>query len=72
MEGQAVRGLEWEEFKEQVSELYPGVDDEHEYTIKDLEGFVQETAEKGIRTRDELGEYHHEYLKQAQFLKSKK
>ncbi|KAL5526227.1 hypothetical protein ACEPAG_7566 [Sanghuangporus baumii] len=55
-------------FKTGVKKLYPSLADGKRYSRGELEQFIAEWAEKGIRTRDEFGTYHREFLRRASYL----
>jgi hypothetical protein len=55
-------------FKKSVLDLYPGTEDDHRYTVADLDRLTRTQSSYGIRTRAELGEYYREFIRIVGFL----
>lgn len=58
----------WAAFKDQVFQLYPGLEEDRRFAVADLENLVSEWAKKGINTREALGDYHRSFVKISMFL----
>ncbi|KAJ3555385.1 hypothetical protein NP233_g12224 [Leucocoprinus birnbaumii] len=61
-------GANWARFKEEITSMYPGADDEARYNVTDLELFVESHAAKPMRDRFQFGEYYREFLTRAAWL----
>lgn len=64
-------GGDFPAFKKAVLELYPGTEDDHRYTMADLDRLTQTQAAYGIQSRAELGEYYREFIRITGFLLEK-
>jgi hypothetical protein len=47
----------WDTFKAAVRRLYPGSDGGRLFSVADLDRFISDSAQKGVYTRAEHGEY---------------
>ncbi|KLO04804.1 hypothetical protein SCHPADRAFT_840191 [Schizopora paradoxa] len=61
----------YKDFKNAVIGLFPGMEPERRYGVRDLEALVDLWEEKGIKTKAELGEFHQAFLRVSTFLVSK-
>ncbi|KLO04442.1 hypothetical protein SCHPADRAFT_947689 [Schizopora paradoxa] len=59
------------DFKNAVIGLFPGMEPERRYGVRDLEALVDLWEEKGIKAKAELGEFHQVFLRVSTFLMSK-
>lgn len=57
-----VKGHTWDEFVAAVIPLYPGAADDGRYRRWNLEELVRNASQKVMRTREDLGRYHREFL----------
>lgn len=64
-------GVNWIAFKTAVTRLYPGSDDDRRYTVNNFESFCELHSRKVMRTKEDLGKYHREFLTISTFLKGK-
>ncbi|KAG9227279.1 hypothetical protein CCMSSC00406_0004182 [Pleurotus cornucopiae] len=64
-------GANWIAFKTAVTRLYPGSDDDRRYTVSNFESFCELHSRKVMRTKEDLGKYHREFLTISTFLKGK-
>ncbi|KAG5223206.1 Transposon Tf2-12 polyprotein [Salix suchowensis] len=64
-------GVNWIAFKTAVTRLYPGSDDDRRYTVSNFESFCELHSQKVMRTKEDLGKYHREFLTISTFLKGK-
>ncbi|KAJ8454616.1 hypothetical protein ONZ45_g19236 [Pleurotus djamor] len=67
----ASKGNDWEAFKTALRNFYPEADDDRRYTEASLEAFVLLHSRKILRTKENLGRYHREFVTMASFLESK-
>ena len=61
----------YEEFKAEVSKLYPGSASDRTFTMQDMDALIGQYARTGIRSAAELGEYHRQFLLISRYLVSK-
>jgi len=55
-------GATYEEFKEEIFKLYPGVTGNRTYTMQDLDLIIGKYARISIWNGIELGDYHWQFL----------
>jgi hypothetical protein len=60
--------ISFEDFKDEVIELYPDIDSDRKYTVGDLERLVEEYQQKKILSKETLGEYHQNFIRILLFL----
>ena len=53
----------WDTFKAAVRRLYPGSDGGRLFSVADLDRFISDSAQKGVYTRAEHGEYYRDFLR---------
>jgi hypothetical protein len=63
-------GKSYEEWKKEVTTLYPGVDEEKRWTIADMDKLVGERARIGIHNNDDFAAYYRTFY-MITFLKEK-
>jgi hypothetical protein len=61
----------WEQFKKELYELYPGSTGEQKYLVTSLQSLIKKWVSDPIDTAEEFGIYHHSFLMIASFLKNK-
>ncbi|ETW80156.1 hypothetical protein HETIRDRAFT_428415 [Heterobasidion irregulare TC 32-1] len=66
-----VWSVTFKEFCEEVYRLYPGLEEEHKWSVSDMDKLVSETSRVGILSLSELGNYHRQFLAITVFLLSK-
>lgn len=62
------RNPDWDTIKKKMKEHYPVLEEGKRYSRGDLEQIAIEWAEKGIRNRDELGEYRRAFTTRYNYL----
>ena len=55
-------------WKDEVFGLYPSLDNDRKYTVSDLERLVDTYRTKRITTKEELGDYHRDFMRISVFL----
>ncbi|KAI0258010.1 hypothetical protein BC834DRAFT_837080 [Gloeopeniophorella convolvens] len=61
-------GKTYDQFKVAIHGLYPGSTGDRRYTIKDLELLVSNTAQAGLSSSNDLGDYYRQFLSISQYL----
>ncbi len=61
----------WRNFRQRIRALYPGSEGDRLHSVKDLEHFVADSADKGVFTRSDLGNYYREFSRIATYLSTK-
>jgi hypothetical protein len=62
------KGADYAAFKKNVLVLYPGTEDDHRYTMADLDRLTHTQTAYGIRSRAELGKFYREFIRITGFL----
>ena len=62
---------DWEQFKKELFELYPGSTGERKYSIANLQSLIDKQAMSNIEDADEFGVYRRTFLTMATYLKKK-
>src|SRR5215510_3348450 len=55
-------GRDWSAFKREITSLYPGADEDHRYTLVDLELLADKQARHPMRARYQFGEYYQQFV----------
>ena len=63
---------DWDQFKKELFELYPGSSGERKYSIVNLQTLVEKQASVKIKDTEDFGEYSRVFLTMATYLKKKK
>jgi hypothetical protein len=61
-------GVDWINFKEEITSMYPGAEDDTRFNVTDLELFVERHASNPMRDRFQFGEYYRNFLTRASWL----
>ncbi|EKM74032.1 hypothetical protein AGABI1DRAFT_95917 [Agaricus bisporus var. burnettii JB137-S8] len=61
-------GNDWNEFKQQVMDMYPGSEEDSLYSVTDLELFVERHASSPMRDQFQFGSYYRNFLTRAGWL----
>jgi len=61
----------WNAFMAAVLKLYPEVDDQHRYTLKDLKKLIRKQSDASIKTVTDLAEFHRIFLEISTWLVDK-
>lgn len=67
----AVGTDDWEKFKKELFELYPGSTGERKYSIANLQTLIEKQATADIADAEEFGVYRRSFLTVATYLKNK-
>ena len=67
----AVGSEDWEQFKKEIFELYPGSTGERKYSIANLQTLIERQALVNIEDSDDFGTYRRMFLTVATYLKKK-
>ena len=67
----AVGSEDWEQFKKEIFELYPGSTGERKYSIANLQTLIERQALVNIEDSDDFGTYRRTFLTVATYLKKK-
>ena len=62
---------EWEKFKKELFELYPGSSGERKYSIANLQSLIEKQASSRIEDAEDFGVYRRSFLTVATYLKKK-
>ena len=62
---------DWEQFKKEIYELYPGSTGERKYSIANLQTLIEKQALVNIEDSDDFGTYRRTFLTVATYLKKK-
>jgi hypothetical protein len=62
---------EWEKFKKELFELYPGSTGERKYSISNLQSLIEKQSTIRISDADDFGAYRRSFLTVATYLKNK-
>ena len=68
---EAVGTEDWEQFKKEIFELYPGSTGERKYSIANLQTLIEKQALENIEDSDDFGTYRRTFLTVATYLKKK-
>jgi hypothetical protein len=68
---EAVGTNDWEQFKKELYDLYPGSTGEQKYLVASLQSLIEKQAEDPINTAEEFDVYRQSFLMIASFLKNK-
>jgi hypothetical protein len=68
---EAVGTDDWEQFKKEIFELYPGSTGERKYSIANLQTLIEKQALVNIEDSDDFGTYRRTFLTVATYLKKK-
>lgn len=68
---EAVATEDWEQFKKEIFELYPGSTGERKYSIANLQTLIEKQALVNIEDSDDFGTYRRTFLTVATYLKKK-
>jgi hypothetical protein len=71
LKGYSDREVSYEDWKEEVINLYPGADEKTKWTMSDLDKLVEERARLGIYNLADLGAYYQVFLMISSFLLKK-
>jgi hypothetical protein len=71
LKGYSDREVSYEDWKEEVINLYPGADEKTKWTMSDLDKLVGERARLGIYNLADLGAYYRVFLMISSFLLNK-
>ncbi|KAF8800844.1 hypothetical protein BYT27DRAFT_7227300 [Phlegmacium glaucopus] len=61
----------WNDFKDELTKLYPGATGDRKYSVIDLELLAEKQATVPMKSQAQFGEYFRAFMKIAVFLKSK-
>ena len=61
----------WEEFKKEIYRMYPGSEGDRRYTRSDLLRLVEDWGDKGIESKEDLGEFDRVFRRIAMFLEGR-
>ena len=61
----------WEEFKKEIYRMYPGCEGDKRYTRSDLLKLVEDWEDKGIDSKEDLGEFDRVFRRIARFLQTR-
>ena len=62
---------DWDNFKKELFELYPGSTGERKYSISNLQGLIEKQAKATVGDADDFGVYRRSFLTVATYLKNK-
>lgn len=68
---ESVETGDWERFKEEIYDLYPGSKGEYRYSAADLQALVHKQKSITIRDAEGYGVYHRSFSKISRYLRSK-
>src|SRR5712664_1694824 len=68
---EAVGTEDWDQFKKEIFELYPGSTGERKYSIANLQTLIEKQALVNIEESDDFGTYRRTFLTVATYLKKK-
>ncbi|PPQ82280.1 hypothetical protein CVT26_013954 [Gymnopilus dilepis] len=63
------KGSDWEAFKKELFDCYPGASEERRYTISNLEALVEKQAEFKISNSEQFGIYYRSFFVMSTYLK---
>ena len=55
-------------FRHEVLQMYPHLDEERRYSIRDLEKFIEDTAALADMSREDLGDYYRKFVVLTEYL----
>jgi hypothetical protein len=58
-------------FKKAILKLYPRANDEHHWSVANINNLITDHARQGIFNQQELGDYHHIFFAITEYLKGK-
>jgi hypothetical protein len=61
-------GNDWDDFKREIINMYPGAEDDSLYSVTDLELFVERHASSPMRDRFQFGSYYRDFLTRTGWL----
>ncbi|KAJ8480874.1 hypothetical protein ONZ45_g15509 [Pleurotus djamor] len=67
----ASKGTDWAAFKTALQNFYPEAHDDGRFTLAGFEAFVDLHSRTILRSKEDLGKYHREFVTTAAFLESK-
>jgi hypothetical protein len=68
---EAVGTNDWDKFKKELCELYPGSTGERKYSIANLQALIEKQAAARIGDAEDFGTYRRSFLTVATYLKKK-
>lgn len=64
----AARGQDWEDFRRRITDMYPGAEDENQYSVTDLEIYVENQATVPMNDQNHFGDYYRKFIVKANWL----
>jgi hypothetical protein len=64
-------GNDWDNFKREITDMYPGADDNSRYSVTDLELFVKRHASSPMSDQSQFGAYYREFLTRSGWLRTR-
>lgn len=68
---ESVETGDWEQFKEELYDLYPGSKGENKYSAANLQSLIDKQNSITIRDAEDYGTYHRSFLKISSYLRNK-
>ena len=68
---ESVETGDWEQFKEELYDLYPGSKGENKYSAANLQSLIDKQNSIAIRDAEDYGTYHQSFLKMSSYLRNK-